>query len=459
MTTDTLSPLASASPALGALSSQQLKTLVGQVREQSPLPSFDSDESLKDSLVGRAEPMAQGVVSALGLASIALLSEARAEQALANLSPLRLALDSLDATFLSTEPQLMALLGPNAGGELGALRADVAALDWSELVSMVHDLSTSLSNEVLPSSSDFTDGVSAPLPIGEGLSAILADLPLLEQAGQALPGLEATLTDAGVSVPDLLASGALPVVALPAALDPLTLVSGVGDTVLGVVDATVDGVLGTVDNLLDGALGTVGGVVGGVTDLVEGLLGGDGGPLGNLTETVQDVVEVVDNTLGGALDAVSDLANGLTDTLEGVLGGVTDSAGSLLDLVVGGSDGLLGGLTQILNPDGSDGSDTGLIQGLDDGDLVGLVSELLGEETSALVDGVPLVDDLLTGTSTGDALAPVTDLLVDTTDGVTDALDAVAGSEGLLGGLTDPLVSSNTEDGSLLGNLTQNLLG
>lgn len=455
MTTDTLSSLAPAGSALGTLSSQQLQTLVGQVREQLPAPSFDSDEGLKDSLVGRAEPMAQGVVSALGLASIALLSEARAEQTLANLSPLRLALDSLDSTFLSTEPQLMALLGPNAVGELGALRGDVAALDWIELLSMVQDLSGSLSSEALLSAPGFTEDADALPPIAEGLSAILADLPLLEQAGQALPGLEATLADAGVSVPEMLASGDLVGVTLPPLTDPLALVSGVTDLTQGVVDAvsgltqdlvgvvddTVDVALGLINDSTDAVLDAVGDVAGGLTDAVENLLGGDEGALGGLTETTQELIDGLDGLVDGAVNVVGDTADSLIELIDGTGDLVGDTLDGLLSL-------------------GSDPTDSVTSTPLDLGgeDLLGLVGDLFDADPALLQDTTTTVTDVLVGGAEGGPIELLTDVGGATEDVLVTTVDTLGGDGGLLGSLTEPLVSSGTEEG-LLGLGDSNLLG
>jgi hypothetical protein len=420
MTTSILENAVQPGGVLSALSGQQLQALVENVRAQLPVQTpFDGDDALKDSLLVRSEPMAQGVVSALGLASIALMSQARAEQDASDLSPLRLALEALDQALLNVEPELMGLAGEQGLSNLGALQAEAGAMDWTELVATVQDLSQSVAG------SDLAADNLLAVPSFAGVTAVMSELPVVDQmVGQALPTLETALADAGVPVASLLGSGALEGVGVASTLNVLNLLdasdlsaalSPVLDTVTDTVDTALDVVNGVTDTVVD----TVGGVVESVTDAVEGLLGGDTGPLGELTEVTQDVLEAVDNTLDTTLDLLGDTADSLVDL-------VGDTSELLLDTVEGVLD-LGGGL---LSPE------TGLLSGLaEDADLVGLVSDVLDVDAGLLGDTAP-VDGVLGDAVAGDLLAPVSDTVEVLTEVVGDVTGLVSGDGGLLGGLT-----------------------
>ncbi|NIC40991.1 hypothetical protein [Aquabacterium sp. A08] len=465
MTLDILPPSLPANSTLGVLSGQQLEALLGQVRDQWPVDAApETVDGLKDTLGSRAEPMAQGVVSALGLASIALLSEARADQALGHFSPLRTALDALDATFLSTEPALMGLIGPNANLTLGALRGDVAQMEWSELVRVVEDLSSTLSADLSVLSGEASSDAVASLPVLEGLAAILADAALLDPVEQTLPVLETALADAGVVVPNLLASGALGVAAPSVDFDPLAWVSGVNGltgqvlgtvgTVVGTVvesvttvagglldavDTAVGSTLEGVNQATDALLETVGGVTAGLTDAVEGLLGGDEGLLGGLTETTQDLV--------GGLDTVVDTT---VQLLDGTVGSLVDLVDGTVSLLGGALAGLFNSDTLFLGAEASALDEA-------DGELVDLVADLLGESLGATDSGDAWGAWLPTAVEDG-VVSPLVDAVEVGTGQLTDVVDTLAGEGGLLGNLVEPLVS--TEDAAgLLGSLGGNLLG
>lgn len=423
MTTQAFDSTIQPGSVLGALSGQQLQALVENVRAQMPAPAtFDGDEGLKDHLMGRAEPTAQGVVSALGLASIVLLSEARAEQALSNLSPLRLALESLDQTLLQLEPDLVGLSAPNAPAELDALRAEASAMDWSELVASVQDLSQEVAGQVAA-----PDAMQATTALNQ-LPMVVDQMVLVDQAvGEALPVLETGLAAAGVPLTAWVEGGILGTSESIWGGDALGSIDFNDLSALGGLTDVTDGLTDTVDSVVDS-------VVDGVTDVVDGLLGGEGGALGGLTDVTAGLTETVDNTL----DLVGDTADSLLDL-------VTDASGDLLDTATGVLD--LG--------DGLLSTETGLLSGLEgDGDLVGLVSDLLGEDVSLLGDTA--IVDVVTG---GEVLQPVTDVLESGTDVLTNVVDVVLDDSSSLGGLTESLTQTGTEDGSLLGGLTNNLLG
>lgn len=168
----------------------------------------------------------------------------------------------------------------------------------------------------------------------------------------------------------------------------------------------------------------------GLTMLV-GSTAGASSLLGGVVNTVKDttgtVVDTVKDTTGAVVDVVSDTTEGVVDTVKDVLGGTGDAVSNTVDTVQGTVGEVVGAVTdtvdEVLDTQGS----TGVVD-----KVTGTAKDALDSLITGVNNTVGTTVDSLGNQIT--VLAPVTDTVKSTVDGVSgllqDVLDWLLGTNG-----------------------------